>query len=50
MENVQMNLWTVYVHISPNNKTYVGITSQKITHRWRNKCKGLEWELITFGA
>lgn len=31
------NKWTVYVHISPSNKYYVGITSQKyINTRWRN--------------
>ena len=29
--------WTVYVHISPSNKCYVGITSQKpVSQRWRN--------------
>lgn len=29
--------WTVYVHISPSGKYYVGITSQKnINGRWRN--------------
>lgn len=28
--------WTVYVHISPSNKYYVGITSQKPKSRWRN--------------
>lgn len=28
--------WCVYVHISPSNKYYVGITSQKPNDRWRN--------------
>lgn len=28
--------WTVYMHTSPNNKTYVGITSKKPTKRWDN--------------
>lgn len=28
--------WCVYVHISPSNKYYVGITSQKPTNRWRS--------------
>ena len=28
--------WTVYMHISPNNKRYIGITSQKPNRRWRN--------------
>lgn len=30
------NKWTVYVHISPSNKYYVGITSKKPKERWRN--------------
>lgn len=31
------NNWTVYIHISPSNKYYVGITSQKnLNQRWRN--------------
>lgn len=29
------NKWTVYVHISPSKKCYVGITSQKPNARWR---------------
>lgn len=28
--------WTVYAHISPNGKMYVGITSQKPENRWGN--------------
>lgn len=27
--------WTVYAHIAPNGKMYVGITSQKPKTRWR---------------
>ena len=35
-------VWKVYIHISPSNKYYVGITSQKyVTSRWRNG-KGYE--------
>ena len=31
------NKWTVYIHISPSNKYYVGITSQKrVNGRWKN--------------
>lgn len=30
------NNWIVYVHISPTNKYYVGITSQKPNNRWKN--------------
>ena len=26
--------WTVYAHIAPNGKMYVGITSQKPENRW----------------
>lgn len=29
-------MFTVYMHISPNNKRYIGITSQKPTRRWNN--------------
>lgn len=28
--------WCVYIHISPSQKYYVGITSQTPNHRWRN--------------
>lgn len=28
--------WCVYIHTSPSNKYYVGITSQKLNDRWRN--------------
>lgn len=28
--------WTVYMHITPNNKRYIGITSQIPSKRWRN--------------
>lgn len=30
------NNYTVYMHISPSNKVYIGITSQPIKERWRN--------------
>lgn len=31
------NIWSVYIHISPSDKYYVGITSQNpISARWRN--------------
>ena len=29
-------IYTVYVHISPNNKYYVGITKQSVKRRWHN--------------
>ena len=28
------NIWTVYMHITPNLKYYIGITSQKAEYRW----------------
>lgn len=28
--------WTVYAHIAPNGKMYVGITSKTPEERWRN--------------
>ena len=28
--------YTVYKHISPSGKIYIGITSQTVNHRWRN--------------
>lgn len=38
MENtIQLNKWTVYVHINKvNGKRYVGITSLDVNDRWRN--------------
>ena len=30
------NKWTVYIHISPSNKYYVGITSRELNQRWKN--------------
>lgn len=32
--------WTVYAHIAPNGKMYVGITSQKPEYRWRDGLNG----------
>ncbi len=29
-----MNNYCVYMHVSPNNKRYIGITSQQPEHRW----------------
>lgn len=46
--------WCVYVHISPSNKYYVGITSQKPKDRWRNgkgykSCKGFYNAILKYG-
>lgn len=31
-----MNNYKVYMHIFPNNKVYIGITKQRLNHRWNN--------------
>lgn len=31
-----MNNYTVYMHITPNHKMYIGITSRKPKYRWNN--------------
>lgn len=31
-----MNNYSVYIHLFPNNKVYIGITSQKPKRRWNN--------------
>lgn len=30
------NIWTVYRHISPSRKVYIGITSRNPAYRWNN--------------
>ena len=30
-----MGIWNLYIHTTPNNKYYVGITSQNPTERWK---------------
>ena len=29
-------MYTVYVHISPSNKLYIGITKESVYARWSN--------------
>ena len=29
-------MWTVYRHIAPSGKVYIGITCQKPEYRWNN--------------
>lgn len=31
------NTYTVYMHVTPNNKYYVGITKQQVNERWKNR-------------
>lgn len=33
-DNKDNNIWKVYIHTSPNNKYYIGITSQTTKRRW----------------
>jgi predicted GIY-YIG superfamily endonuclease len=40
-----MKNYVVYVHIFPNNKKYVGITSQDVNRRWKNG-KGYQNQII----
>lgn len=41
--------WTVYEHISPSNKVYIGITNQAVKNRWKNGMGYLECSYF-FGA
>ena len=34
MEN--QKCYTIYIHIFPNSKTYVGLTKQQVENRWAN--------------
>lgn len=36
MEKKASNGFSVYKHVSPNGKIYIGITSQPVNRRWRN--------------
>ncbi|MCR4663785.1 MAG: GIY-YIG nuclease family protein [Paludibacteraceae bacterium] len=36
MSTLEKKSYTVYIHRFPNNKVYIGITSQKPERRWRN--------------
>lgn len=44
-----MNEFTVYMHVSPNGKKYIGITSKKPEHRW-NHGRGYEKNKYFFDA
>ena len=35
-ENEIKNNYTVYIHISPSNKKYIGVTGKNVNDRWRN--------------
>lgn len=44
-----MNNWYVYIHIFPNGKKYIGITSQSLKNRWRDG-KGYKEQPIIWKA
>lgn len=43
-------MYSVYMHTTPNNKKYIGITKQKPVKRWQNgggyKNQPLMWKAI----
>ena len=43
-----MGEYTVYMHVFPNGKKYVGITSQDVSRRWRDG-EGYEGQVV-YGA
>lgn len=45
-----MNDYCVYIHTSPSNKRYIGITSQKPERRWRNNGNGYSDSPVFFNA
>lgn len=44
------NKWTVYIHISPSNKCYVGITSKKPKDRWGKNGNGYKYNTHFYRA
>lgn len=47
----ECDLFTVYMHVTPNNKKYIGITSRSLAQRWRRNGEGykncsLFWKAI----
>lgn len=44
-----MNNYTIYKHIFPNNKIYIGITNQKPSNRWKNG-NGYKKQSLIFNA
>ena len=39
-EYTNERIYTVYKHIFPDNKVYIGMTRQKIARRWRSDGSG----------
>lgn len=49
-----VNKWTVYRHISPSGKVYIGITSQNVERRWNSGkgytlCKAFYNAILKYG-
>ena len=36
MSEKKQKTWSVYVHVFPNGKRYVGITGRPVKERWKN--------------
>lgn len=45
-----LNKWVVYIHTTPNNKSYVGITCQNPTRRWRSNGVGYKANRFFYNA
>lgn len=45
-----MSNYTVYMHVSPSNKRYIGITSLDINRRWRKNGKGYKHQQYFYRA
>lgn len=44
------NNYTVYIHVFPNKKIYVGITGQKVKDRWRVNGNGYKPQKLVYRA
>lgn len=44
------NSYTVYMHIFPNEKKYIGITGQKLKNRWRVNGNGYKPQKLVYRA
>lgn len=45
-----MDNWSVYIHITPSHKYYIGITSMNPTRRWRCNGKGYSTQSYFYNA
>jgi group I intron endonuclease len=42
--------WSVYMHIFPNGKKYIGMTSQRPTRRWKDGLQGYRTQTLILNA